>query len=154
MLEELFAEFGVEWAPHKQRGPCGVIEFLGLLICNVEGTRCIALTESRQCKLRGMIDEWLGRRPASGEALEVHAKELAKLLGHLVFGSQVVPGGRTYMQAMLSSFGGLVVDWRRGTVRPSGGGWRALSVSDGFWRDLEWWDDHLERRVFINARIV
>jgi hypothetical protein len=27
MLEALLAEFGVEWAPHKQRGPCSVIEF-------------------------------------------------------------------------------------------------------------------------------
>ena len=51
-----------------------------------------------------MIDEWLARRPAAGERLQVGAKELAKLLGHLVFGSQVVPGGRKYMQAMLSSF--------------------------------------------------
>ena len=48
MLEALLAEFGVEWAPHKQRGPCSVIEFLGMLLCNVEGARCIALTEGRQ----------------------------------------------------------------------------------------------------------
>jgi hypothetical protein len=63
----------------------------------------------------------LARRPAAGERLQVGAKELAKLLGHLVFGSQVVPGGRTYMQAMLSSFAGLEVDWRRGAVRRTGG---------------------------------
>mgnify|MGYP001376956744 CR=1 FL=1 len=73
----LLAEFGMEWAPHKQRGPCAVIEFLGLLLCNVEGARCIALTESRQAKLRGMIDEWMARRPAAGERLQVAAKELA-----------------------------------------------------------------------------
>ena len=30
-----------------------------------------------------MIDEWLARRPAAGERLQVGAKELAKLLGHL-----------------------------------------------------------------------
>ena len=133
MLEALFAEFGVEWAPHKQRGPCAVIEFLGMLLSNVEGARCIALTEGRQMRLRAMIDEWMARRPAAGERLQVGAKELAKLLGHLVFGSQVVPGGRTYMQAMLSSFAGLEVDWRRGAVRRTGGGaWQEMSVSDGF----------------------
>ena len=151
MLEALFAEFGVEWAPHKQRGPCSVIEFLGLLISNVEGARCIALTESRQARLRSMIDEWMARRPAAGEELRVGPKELARLLGHLVFGSQVVPGGRTYMQAMLSSFAGLEVDWRRGCVRRTGGGaWQEQSVGGGFWRDLEWWSDHLERRNCVS----
>jgi hypothetical protein len=151
MLEMLFAEFGVEWAPHKQRGPCAVIELLGMLLCNVEGARCIALTESRQGKLRGMINDWMARRPEAGERLQVGAKELAKLLGHLVFGSQVVPGGRTYMQAMLSSFAGLEVDWRRGNVRRTrGGAWQEMEVGDGFWRDLEWWSDHLERRNCVS----
>ena len=48
-------------------------------------------------------------------------KPLASLLGKLVFASQVVPGGRTYMQGMLSQFAGFVVDWRRGLVTPSRG---------------------------------
>ena len=65
MMEALFAEFGIESAPHKQRGPCRVIEFLGLLLCNVEGARCVALTEGRQRRLREMIDEWSARRPES-----------------------------------------------------------------------------------------
>jgi hypothetical protein len=152
MLEALLAEFGVEWAPHKQRGPCSVIEFLGMLLCNVEGARCIALTEGRQAKLRAMIDAWMARRPPAGEELSVGAKELAKLLGHLVFGSQVIPGGRTYMQSMLSSFAGLEVDWRRGAVRRTGAGgaWSEMRVGDGFWRDLEWWSDHLERRNCVS----
>ena len=38
--------------------------------------------------------------------------------------SQVVVGGRTYMQGMLSQFKGLLVDWQRGQVKPSGGEWR------------------------------
>ena len=152
MLEQLFAEFGVEWAPHKQRGPCSVIEFLGLLICNVDGARCIALTEGRQVRLRGMIDQWMARRPAAGECLQVGARELAQLLGHLVFGSQVVPGGRTYMQTMLSSFAGLEIDWRRGAVRRTGSSaWGEMTVGDGFWRDLEWWSDHLERRNCVST---
>ena len=40
LLEELFpkfAEFGMQWAPHKRRGPAQVMEFLGLLLCNLEG---------------------------------------------------------------------------------------------------------------------
>ena len=100
-----------------------------------------------------MIEEWAARRPVASEAeLEVEPKELAKLLGHLVFASQVVPLGRTYMQAMLSSFGGLIVDWRRGEVRPTaGGGWRRQRVGAGFWRDLEWWSDHLERRNCVST---
>ena len=74
------------------------------------------------------------------------ALELARFLGHLVFASQVIPGGRTYMQGMLSSFGGLEVDWRRGHVRARGTGWRNMRVGGSFWRDLEWLSEHLERR--------
>ena len=153
MLEALLAEFGIESAPHKQRGPSRVIEFLGLLLCNVEGARCVALTEGRQRRLREMIDSWQQQRPASGGRLVVEPKELASLLGHLVFASQCVPGGRTYMQAMLSSFAGLEIDWARGRVRPTGGsGWGRHRVSDGFFRDLEWWSDHLERRNCVPLR--
>ena len=56
------------------------------------------------------------------------------------------------MQAMLSSFAGLEVDWRRGAVRRtgSGGAWGEMSVSSAFWRDLEWWSDHLERRNCVS----
>ena len=128
MLEALLDEFGLEWAQHKQRGPCRVIEFLGLLLSNVEGARCIALTEGRQQRLMTMIDDWMGRRPAAGGTLEVSVRELAKLLGHFVFASQVIPGGWTYMQGMLSSFQGMEVDWRRGLVRAARGAWRQMEI--------------------------
>ena len=87
-----------------------MIEFLGMLLSNVEGARCVALTEGRQRKLRAMIDEWSSRRPRAGGRLLVEPKELASLLGHLVFASQCVRGGRVYMQGMLSAFQGLEVD--------------------------------------------
>ena len=50
------------------------------------------------------------------------------------------------MQGMLSQFAGLEVDWKRGEVRPTGASrWgKGVVVTDDFWRDLEWWDDHLE----------
>ena len=147
LLEELLHSFGFEFAPTKQRGPCQCIEFLGLLIANFEEVCCVALSESRQAKLRGMIDDWVGMRPRDGRSLMVDPTQLAKLLGSLVFASQVVDGGRTYMQGMLAQFKGLEVDWRRGLVRPSkGGGWTQVEVTDGFWRDLEWWSDCFERR--------
>jgi hypothetical protein len=145
-LEDLLHEVGVCWAPHKQRGPCQVIEFLGLLVSNMPGKRLIMLTEKRQKKLRGMLQEWFARRPPSGESLRADPVELARLLGNLVFASQVFNGGRTYMQGMLSQFAGLEVDWKRGEVRPTGASrWgKGVVVADDFWRDLEWWDDHLE----------
>ena len=34
IFEDVMREFGLEWAPQKQRGPCACIEFLGLLVCN------------------------------------------------------------------------------------------------------------------------
>ena len=149
LFEELLAEFGIQWAQHKRRGPTQCIEFLGLLICNVEGMRCIGLTEGRLERVRGDLVEWKARRPrAGGGELRVDARELARMLGHLVFVSQVVPGGRPAMMSMLASFQGMVVDWKRGRVSVSGGAWRDATVPAGFWEDLEWWEDHIDSRHY------
>ena len=156
IFEELLHELGIEWAPHKQRGPSRVMEFLGLLLCNIPGRSVIGLSRARQTKLLAMFDEWMRRRPKKGKApakgrgAEAEPKQLAKLLGHLVFASQVVPGGRIYMQNMLRQFAGLEIDWRRGVVRWSAnrvsGSWGKVELTEGFWEDLEWWRAHLEYR--------
>lgn len=156
VLEEVLYEFGIPWAPHKQRGPARCMEFLGLLLVNTPEQRCVALTEKRQQKLVEQIQSWRARQPspvgmgAAGSAeVVVDAHELASFLGHLVFCSQVVPQGRTYMQAMLSQFAGLEVDWRRGEVRATGGkgAWaKGVVLRAGFWRDLEWWHERFQRR--------
>ena len=146
-LEEELQRRGIEWAPHKHRGPCRCIEFLGLMLCNVEGQRVVSVSRARLRKTREEIDGWLARKPRGGEQLEVDPTELARLLGRLVFVSQVVRGGRTYMQGMLAAFKGLVVDWRRHVVSaPSQREWKSMRVGPAFWRDLEWWSDHVERR--------
>ena len=151
LLEQILYELGFQWAPHKQRGPCQCIEFLGLLIVNFEELCCLALPEKKQGKLQAMIADWQMRRPSS-ESQEVLAdpRELAQLLGHLVFASQVVPGGRVAMQGMLSQFKGLTVDWRRSLVQVANGKWQKISLSIGFWRDLEWWDDCMQRRNCVS----
>lgn len=153
IFEEVMAEFGMQWAPSKQRGPVQCLEFLGLLISNVAGHRCIGLSKKRQLLLRKMIDEWMARHPAKGESQKVEPRELAVLLGHLVFASQVVPGGRTYMQNMLSAFGGLDIDWQHGRVRMKGGHWDLVTLSREFWLDLEWWSDHLEMRNCVSLEM-
>ena len=145
MLEEEFAARGLEWAPHKKRGPCQCLEFLGLLLCNFEGLRGVTLTEKRLGKLLTEMELWESRREQHGPT-EAEPRELASLLGKLVFASQVVAGGRQYMQGMLSQFKGLIVDWRRGSVSFSGGPAQRLTLSDGFFRDLAWWRDHLAYR--------
>ena len=145
-FKALLKEFGLCWAPHKHRGPAQCMEFLGLLISNVDGHRRVGLTQKRTKKLRAMIDEWSSRRPKGREAYPADPREVAKLLGHLVFVSQVVPCGRTYMQAMLSSFAGLIVDWKRGGVRMPGGKSSRLYLQPSFWEDLSWWSAHLETR--------
>ena len=147
VLEALLAELGLQWAPHKRRGPAQVIEFLGMLLCNApEGTRAIGLTRARQEALRTRLDDWLAWRPREGGTRRItDPRDLAVLLGHLVFASGVMPNARTYMQGMLASFAGLEVDWRRGKVRAKRGEWRPMELSPSFWRDLEWWDEMLER---------
>ena len=146
VLEDVLTEFGIQWAPHKRRGPARVIEFLGQLISNSPNApRCIALTEKRQQKLKIMLESWWSKRRGDHDRVEVNPRELAVLLGHLVFASQCVPNGRTFMQSMLSSFKGLVVDWRRGSVRHLGGPWSKMWVNASFFEDVEWWTSHLER---------
>ena len=145
MIEEEFAARGIQWAPHKRRGPCQCIEFLGLMLSNLEPYRGITITRERLARVMGELRSWRELRPAGGH-LEVDPTELARLLGRLVFASQVVRGGRTYMQGMLSSFKGLVVDWRRSKVSKAGGAWSVMSVTASFWRDIDWWIDHLEGR--------
>ena len=145
VLDELLLEFGLTGAPHKERGPCRAIEFLGMLLVNTPDVQCVALSEKRQGKLTELVDEWLARRPDGGGGTSP-PRELASLLGQLVFASEMVPGGRTYMQAMLTQFRGLHVDWLRGTVRSfysdSPG---PVKLTPGFWRDLLWWRSALRR---------
>ena len=146
IFEELMHELGFEWAPSKQRGPCKCIEFLGLLLVNMPGQQCIALTRKRQEYLTTLLHEWSERR-AKLSAEGSDPKEMAHLLGHLVFASQVIPGGRVFMQSMLQQFQGLEVNWKLGLVRPVGDGqWAKVHVSEGFWDDLDWWTDHLATR--------
>ena len=145
VLEAEFRARGVQWAPNKTRGPCQCIEFLGLLLSNVEGQRGVTITRKRMANTMAELEAWLALRPERGQ-LQVNPKELASLLGKLIFVSQVVRGGRTYMQGMLSSFKGLSVDWSRGRVTPDGKSWRSMHVEDGFWRDLHWWLKHLPTR--------
>ena len=143
----LLEELGLPFAPHKTRGPTRVIEFLGFLLSNVEGARCVALTESRQAMMLSLIEEWMAKEPKpGGDALMVKPVELARVLGLFVFASEVVPNGRVYMQAMLRQFKGLEVDWARGLVRHLASQWSLVRIHDGFWRDLHWWRSALQRR--------
>ena len=68
-------------------------------------------------------------------------------MGRLVFVSQVVKGGRTYMQGMLAAFKGLHVDWKRHKVASSRRGkLEQMTVGEDFWDDVQWWVDHLAAR--------
>ena len=145
VMEELMAELALPWAPHKQRGPTRVIEFLGHLLVNLPHRQCVALTENRQARMVAMVDSWLSRMPLGSQPAHAEPRELAGLLGHLVFCSEVVPSGRTFMQSMLRSFKGLEVDWMRGSVRYVRSAWQRLELSGGFWRDLAWWRSALLR---------
>jgi hypothetical protein len=115
------------------------------LLCNVEGLRGITITRKRRDRLTADIESWLALEPDEG-GLRVEPRELASFLGKLVFVSQVVRGGRTYMQGMLGQLKGFVVDWQRGKVKPGASAWQDLELTASFWRDLRWWHDHLDSR--------
>ena len=65
-LEEEFAARGVQWAPHKKRGPCRCIEFLGLLLANTDEWRGVTITRKRLGRLLSEIEEWAEKEPSEG----------------------------------------------------------------------------------------
>lgn len=91
MLEALLDELGLQWAVHKRRGPArAMMEFLGFLMINGPIGSRIAISEGRHSKLTSLIKDWLRPRPldldeSEGRAAEADPKELASLLGLLVF---------------------------------------------------------------------
>ena len=89
VFEALLDELGMPWAPHKQRGPARVMEFLGHLVVNTPELQCIGLTSGRQRRTEQRVDEWLARAPAGDATAEAEPLELAVLLGHLVFCAEV-----------------------------------------------------------------
>ena len=146
VLQSLLDELGLHWAAHKRRGPARAMEFLGFLLVNdpLGVGQLVAMTEQRQARITSMIEEWMVRRPHQmaeirGAKVKSGPKELASLLGHLVFAAEVVPNGRTYMQGMLRQFVGLEVDWAHGRVRHAFGAWGKVDLTPAFWRDLTWW---------------
>ena len=63
ILEALLAELGLQWAPHKRRGPARVIEFLGMLICATARERLDAsasLDGGRRRSAPGWTSGWRG----------------------------------------------------------------------------------------------
>ena len=147
VFRSLLDELGLPFAPHKTRGPAQVMEFLGFLLSNVGQYRCISLTASRQRKLERLIDEWIEKEPPPGRPPErAEPRELASVLGQLVFASEVIPNARVYMQSMLRQFKGLEVDWARGMVRYVHSQWQQVELLEGFWRDLHWWRSALRRQ--------
>ena len=71
IFEAVMAEFGLHWAPHKQRGPSRCIEFLGLLLANAPGWRGVTLSRKRLTKLTAEIEEWSELEPEDGICLAV-----------------------------------------------------------------------------------
>jgi type II secretory pathway component PulJ len=96
-----------------------------------------------------LLDDWLSRRRELRSRSGANPRELAVLLGKLVFASQVVWNGQPFMQAMLSSFAGCEVDWKRGMVTMDGVRSAVVQLSAGFWRDLQWWRDHIGERFSV-----
>ena len=152
-LEELLDVLGLQWALHKRRGPARAMEFLGILVANLpdlEGRPLVAVAEKRRKRMLTLFESWLAKRSPpptpwspSPKRLKVAPREMAELLGLLVFIAPCIPQGRVYMQAMLRTFAGLTVDWQGGCVRFLHGQWRNLEATDSFFADLQWWESAL-----------
>jgi hypothetical protein len=99
------------------------------------------------------LEEEMARWMAVPAGEAVQPKEIASFLGKLVFASQVVKNGRTYMQGMLTQFKGAVVDWRRGMVKLTADSYGQLCVKPAFKRDLLWWRAHLRGQSLARGRV-
>jgi hypothetical protein len=135
-------ELGFQLAPWKTEGPCRIIDFLGLRLCNVPGERTISLPPNKLAKIKGLVDHTLATY-APGD--RIHPEELARLLGNLNFAAQVIEPGQVFLNRMYSHFRGVIVDWKRGLVRVNGRG-KALTLNDEFFTELRWWRENLEHR--------
>ena len=84
LLEQELRDRGIAWAPHKHRGPADVMEFLGLMLANLDGVHSLSLTRKRRDGLLALISEWESWGAArETQPMRADPRTLASLLGEV-----------------------------------------------------------------------
>ena len=103
---DVFRYLGIPLALDKIEGPAHTIKFLGILL------DCIAmearLPEEKLCELRNLLQGFMSQHT-------VTLRELASLMGKLLFASQVVVPGQTFMRHLWD----LIAKYNRANAKAS-----------------------------------
>ena len=131
------SRMGVRMCMQKSEGPVQRIEFLGLELDSIGsdvGGPCIRLTDERRRKYLRMIEEF---RKKYRRRSWVDRRELASVVGRLMFASRAVPAGKCFLFRLYQclhpeGMGGSSRDYNR-----------KVEVEKGGWMDLKWWEQCL-----------
>ena len=134
-FEALVSDLGFDIAPHKTEGPVQKLTFLGVEIDSHTHEMCFRLPAEKMQRMKTLLDmagDWQlqGRKT-------VKAKELAELVGFLVFASRVIPGSNLFLRNLWDCLSVAHLDKiGRPWVR-----WGNQNLQLGFkvWEDLDWW---------------
>ena len=128
-LIELMLLLGLRDKPSKRRDASQVVPFVGFIFDFA--SQSVYISEERMIEILGLID-------AITKSSRVKPKELATLVGKLVFVSQVVLGARTFIRRLY--------DW----LKPLSN--RAIKLAAPLLADLLWWSRFL--RVFNGRKLL
>ena len=128
-LVELMLLLGIRDKPSKRRQASQVVPFVGFIFDFA--SQSVYISEERTVEILGLID-------TITKLSRVKPKELAALVGKLVFISQVVLGARTYIRRLYDC------------LKPSSN--RAIKLSLPLLADLLWWSRFL--RVFNGRKLL
>ena len=118
VLIKLLRNLGFSIAWKKVDGPAQTIVFLGVEIdCKL---LTIGLPDDKVCDLKLLLNSFIHRKRAS-------CRQLQSLAGKLNWASQVIRGGRSYLRAILDSFGSLQKQNHK------------ARLSQEFMDDIHWW---------------
>ena len=131
------SRMGVRMCMKQSEGPVQRIHFLGLEMDSLGedvGGPCIRLTHERKVKYVAMLKEF--RKKYRRRSI-VDRRELASVVGRLMFASRAVPAGKCFLYRLYrdlhpEGMGGSKRDYNR-----------KVKVEPGGWMDLKWWEECL-----------
>ncbi len=119
LILAVYRYLGVPVSIDKLKGPCTVLDYLGILIDSVAMTA--SLTNDRLIVIRTTLLEWQQRTSCQ-------LRELQSLVGLLNFAAKVVRPGRIFLRRML--------DLLAATEQVESA---VITLSKGFHADVRWW---------------
>ena len=143
IFEDLMAELGFQWAPHKKVGPAHQVVFLGVEIDTRPEHYCFRLPVKKTLGVLAELDKFLQLH--SDGATSCDAAALAGLVGRLAFANNVVPGAQLFLRDLYDALSAAFVCYSHGKPWVRWGA-KPVPFTDYMWDDIRWWRAHLAQR--------